>query len=739
MTARRLNRLSVLALLLLFTYSLPALILDSIDCTVGALFYLWTALLCLCAWLSTSTRRGVWFGTPLSLLLLFAAYRTGGYDILEQVNAVFDHITGAYLSSLSAAGQKYTSPSGTADISLIAVFLAFLFSYYMSAAITSHRGRLFLSLLGSLPFFFACLAVNVRPDIAPVLGLILFWFLVAAGGGGYDEDAGGARAVFGSALPLLLLFAVLLLIVRPDRYEPEPPRLDLRSAIHRSIESVNRWIGERLSEDLFPESSYVPDTGTPQEDPEREDTADAATLTTARSRIGALDLTQGYDSADLERVFLTVRSDRGGTLYLRTVSYGDYTGTGWLPAEEYPGGSSLAFTAQAVSSSDSIVGTITVRSASGLSAMAVPYYCVVDNAADAYVPSDGGSEYVLRYATPLQSGDSLALPAGFREAEAQYRLFAHDIYTRLPDGSRSVLLRYAAEKGLDPGSADLIERTARTVQSAGEYDLETAPYASGDYAVCFLTEQQRGYCIHFATAAAALYRALGVPARVTEGYLVSVEAGEETDVLGRDAHAWVEIYRDGLGWLPVEVTGQSGLRPDSGAEAEAERETGLADGEAAPAEPRDTGEPAVPETPPSAEASPLPVGIVERPSPAENASAASGIGTWVLRILSLLLLLLIVPVRRALLLILRRRRIAGPDTHQACITLYRLACRMTRFGAEMPPCIRHSAEKAAFSARPVSGEEIAACRDALKEMTEKTYQALPLPKRLLFKYWHAFL
>ena len=52
-----------------------------------------------------------------------------------------------------------------------------------------------------------------------------------------------------------------------------------------------------------------------------------------------------------------------------------------------------------------------------------------------------------------------------------------------------------------------------------------------------------------------MYRALGIPARVVDGFAFTTVAGSYVDVRRSDEHAWVEVYIDGLGWLPVEVTG----------------------------------------------------------------------------------------------------------------------------------------------------------------------------------------
>ena len=64
-----------------------------------------------------------------------------------------------------------------------------------------------------------------------------------------------------------------------------------------------------------------------------------------------------------------------------------------------------------------------------------------------------------------------------------------------------------------------------------------------------------------------IYRALGIPARVTDGFLFRAQAGEVVDVLQANEHAWVEVYLDGLGWIPVEVTGSGGVTEPAPQEA----------------------------------------------------------------------------------------------------------------------------------------------------------------------------
>ena len=79
----------------------------------------------------------------------------------------------------------------------------------------------------------------------------------------------------------------------------------------------------------------------------------------------------------------------------------------------------------------------------------------------------------------------------------------------------------------------------------------------------FLFEVKEGYCVHFATSAAALLRELGFAVRYTEGYIADgFTRTYATDAVARyraavrdsDAHAWVEVYYPDMGWLQYETT-----------------------------------------------------------------------------------------------------------------------------------------------------------------------------------------
>lgn len=70
----------------------------------------------------------------------------------------------------------------------------------------------------------------------------------------------------------------------------------------------------------------------------------------------------------------------------------------------------------------------------------------------------------------------------------------------------------------------------------------------------FLLESRQGYCTYFATAFTLLARASGIPARYVEGFCVPVEDRTEINVYSDMAHAWPEVYLEGIGWIPFEPT-----------------------------------------------------------------------------------------------------------------------------------------------------------------------------------------
>jgi transglutaminase-like putative cysteine protease len=85
------------------------------------------------------------------------------------------------------------------------------------------------------------------------------------------------------------------------------------------------------------------------------------------------------------------------------------------------------------------------------------------------------------------------------------------------------------------------------------YSLQTKAGTSGDQLIDFLTNKQ-GFCQQFASAMAYLVRLAGVPARVAVGFTRGTAKRGYWSIRNQDAHAWVEVYFTGLGWVPFDPT-----------------------------------------------------------------------------------------------------------------------------------------------------------------------------------------
>ncbi len=72
----------------------------------------------------------------------------------------------------------------------------------------------------------------------------------------------------------------------------------------------------------------------------------------------------------------------------------------------------------------------------------------------------------------------------------------------------------------------------------------------------FLFRDRRGYCQQFSGAMALMLRMDGIPARVVTGFLAGAydRTSRSYTVRAVDAHAWVEAYISGIGWVSFDPT-----------------------------------------------------------------------------------------------------------------------------------------------------------------------------------------
>ena len=150
----------------------------------------------------------------------------------------------------------------------------------------------------------------------------------------------------------------------------------------------------------------------------------------------------------------------------------------------------------------------------------------------------------------LQNDDSGAANA-YLQMESAYREFVYSYALTVPAEFRAQLGAVLNSFCEEYGSADSL--TKEQAQSAALAFLERCFDGSEDVSLP-LSDTANGTTYQYATVAALALRYYGIPARYVEGYTVNAKAGEETTVDAKSAGAWVEVYQDGAGWLPLALT-----------------------------------------------------------------------------------------------------------------------------------------------------------------------------------------
>ncbi|HKI28702.1 MAG TPA: transglutaminaseTgpA domain-containing protein, partial [Actinomycetota bacterium] len=96
------------------------------------------------------------------------------------------------------------------------------------------------------------------------------------------------------------------------------------------------------------------------------------------------------------------------------------------------------------------------------------------------------------------------------------------------------------------------------------YDPDVEVADDTDALLTFLTQTKAGFCQQYATTMAVLVRELGLPARIAVGYQAGTLQDDGTYLVqSKNAHAWVEVFFEGYGWLPFEPTPGHGTHPSA--------------------------------------------------------------------------------------------------------------------------------------------------------------------------------
>ena len=592
------------------------------------------------------------------------------------------------------------------------------------------------------------LCITVTPDWIPLMALFACWgTMLLTSLAARRDPQGGARLTL-IALPAAGLLLALMTLALPMEGYRQP-----RWAARAQVDLMN-W-GNDLARQLSLSGGLLPG-------PFSGFTAAGASESVDLSAAGPLH----YSG----RTMLRVQTQVQGKLYLRGYAAAQYTGTSWEPLEaeayddlfpaddsEGPLGNYQPLNFPAMTAGDADYHPITIEQLGGLAGCVYTPYQLVTTpeqvrgaqfSDDAYLARDTSVRKHTVYfrQDPLDTGTYEGLTGAAARAEQAYQRFVDSYYTAVPEAAWQAMdewhLRVLEEfpdtftlpLELDDVPEQLrevaiIEQICRyALEQTTRYDPDTPVLPEGeDFLDYFLNESGRGYCMHYATFATLFFRSSGYPARYVSGYVTHVPGSGRVDVPDSSAHAWTEVYINGYGWYPVDLT--PGYEGDS-----------LPGVEATP-EPTATPEPsASPSDDPSPSATPS-AAPSQAPAPSEapltgNGAPASPLW-WLLLPGALLLALAGLVVRR---LLARRRRsiqLAQADPNRAAVAAYVWLQALMSFGAQCPEWVHDLAQKAHFSQHILTRQERDALVAYVQSQARQLDYCLPFPRRLVFRYLKA--
>jgi hypothetical protein len=444
-----------------------------------------------------------------------------------------------------------------------------------------------ITIISTLPLVLPAFVLKDDPPNTEFLvGLIAIYLILILSGALHPRDhIKRGLAVFPAFLLALILMSATYILAPPNNYQ----RGEQLGFIERQIRALTMPSPAKN----LPDDGWISKISGWRFDTERVDIADAGMRTVTDQ--GVLEIT----------------SSVAGTFYLRGYSMQQFDGRTWHNNTDVP----LPQEAQAMSS-PGIIASLAKNNfgedAPLFATMAItktgdnsdvryyPYYSRYGADSSIDIVSEDGNQSKLSimsgyneegftYCKNSPIDLASTIPAIRITGLDRYNLLARERYLQIDEGTADQLRRLAMNAGIytpvgspyilsdahiganDPSVAvaqsmeanirrsAIANQVARFVTSSARYSLsfEGVP-DDEDFAVYFLqTDMRQGYCIHFATAATLMLRALGIPARFTCGFAVTVsenEVGKAVTVTDRKAHAWVEVYYDNIGWIPLEVS-----------------------------------------------------------------------------------------------------------------------------------------------------------------------------------------
>ncbi|PZG98022.1 transglutaminase [Streptomyces sp. NTH33] len=281
-------------------------------------------------------------------------------------------------------------------------------------------------------------------------------------------------------------------------------------------------------------------------------------------------------NADEDRTVMSLRTDTPdlSDLYVRIVSLDDFDGTTWKPSQRHIVGVPDPFPAPTGLDGDVKRRQITTNIATAdwydQNWLPMPY-------PPSGVRIKGSWRYEPVGMTLVGDHGQNTRGLTYQVKSLQVRPTAEQLATA-PDPSPSLKREYTkvpkslpadvarTARRITEGASNHYEQAVKlqdwfAVDGGFQYDTQVDT-GSGPQAVSRFLKDKQGFCVHFSFAMAAMARTLDIPARVAVGFAPGSPQGDGTVAVSlKDAHAWPELYFEGVGWTRFEPTPTRGTVP----------------------------------------------------------------------------------------------------------------------------------------------------------------------------------
>lgn len=325
---------------------------------------------------------------------------------------------------------------------------------------------------------------------------------------------------------------------------------DVKDAVKVVSEDVGTLTVTESDDGKDPDEGEDPgESGNPSENPS-ENPSGTGGGSSSSSGIKPGDYSDENEGSAIE--IGSVYADKNGMIYLKDKHFGNFVKNEWQSAPQAYSQTLYGY------SYEDIISLLLDNNNYATSGIIVktngshytPQYPVLNS----LTTGENGVYKISRYLYDYLTNGKLDELEELNSFMTGYNFYVKENYLYVNETTKAGLKEIIAENNINS-----IEQAVAYIQKAATYNLKwnTNLENEDDVVLAFLNEYKEGVCYHFATAATLMLRTMGYPARIASGYAVDGIAYKEVPISGGDAHAWVEVYLENIGWVTLEVTGSS--------------------------------------------------------------------------------------------------------------------------------------------------------------------------------------